>query len=260
MAAELDARALREEVMTVRTTADAALRAAAIVPLIASTSTLEAESATALDLARKAMLPVENEKKRVQDEYQAKLEEARRRREETDRKALIEREIAAAAELKKLLAPMIRQYQFADGLDRATVEMAQCKTEEGKAAHRPLVERCKRLKAFKEFMIARIKAKPYHWGWGEPGNARDILSADENGIRHTTAAVAWPDIGVKQLSRIVDYCAPDAGLGVKVMGEYHLGAAILFKDLGAAEISEIHRNKAVRSMQYLEEEAIRLLQ
>lgn len=260
IAAEFDARALREEVMTVRTTAAAAASAAAILPLVAATSTLEADSATELDLARKAMLPVENEKKRVQDAYQAKLEEARRRKDEMALKALKAGEVAAAAELKKLLATMIRQYKFADGLDRATVEMAQCKTEEGKVAYRPLVERCTRLKALKDFLIARIKAKPYHWGWGDPGNARDIVSADESGIKHTTAAVAWPDISVKQLSRIVDYCILDTSLGVKEMGEYHLGAAVLFKDLGAAEISEIHRAKAIQSTQYLEEEAVRLLQ
>lgn len=252
------AESLNEDVLNAKASSNAVGKVEALEPLVGDAAKLRETALSQLEGIKKKCAEIGREKVRVEEERRARAEAERKRLEEEARRALVAAEIQRGGEAHRAVLPAIRKFQFADALQTAKGIQEQMKTEEGRKATQPAIDLCTRLAAFKRFLIERLSADPFKWGWGEGGAARDIVGANDEGVKHSTGFASWPDVGIKQLVRIIERYVNDEKLGAKVRGESCLGAALLLRDLEAADQADLFARRAAQHMPSLEGEFIRL--
>jgi hypothetical protein len=252
------AQSLNEDVRNAIASSNAYPKAEALAPLVDETAKLRDSALSQLDGIKKKCADMGKEKARVEEDRKIRAEAERKRLEEEARRALIAAETKRGEEAHRAVLPAIKKFQFKEALETVKGIQDLMKTEDGRKATQPAVDLCARLIAFKAFLIERLNSDPFKWGWGEGAAARDIVGANEEGIRHSTGSAGWPDIGTKQLVKVFERYINDGKLGAKVQGENSLGAALLLRDLGAADVAELFARRAAQHMPSLEGELTRL--
>lgn len=252
------ARMLYEGAMNARTSSNAHEKVVAMTPLVDESAKLRDVAIKQFDIMKKRYADMGKEKARVEQERQVRAEIERKRIEEETRKALVASEVQRGGETHRAVLPAIKKFRFSEALETAKGFQEQMKTAEGRAAVQPGIDLCSRLVAFKRFLIEQMSAEPYRWGWGEGSSARDILGANDDGIRHSTGSAAWPEVSLKQLIKVIEHYVGNEKLGAKVRGEQYLGASLLLRDLDAGEPAELYGRRAVQHVPSLEGELTRL--
>lgn len=252
------ARALDEDVMAVKASSNAQEKVVAIAPFVDDSAKLREVALKQLEGIKKRYTDMGKEKVRVEEERRAREEAERKRQAEEAHRTLVASEIQRGAETHRAVLPAIKKFRFKEALDTAKGFQEQMKTPEGRAAVQPGIDLCTRLVAFKQFLIEQMSGESYRWGWGEGASARDIIGANEDGVRHSTGATAWTDISMKQLLKIIDKYVNNEKLGAKVQGEQCLGASLLLRDLEAGEPAELYGRRATQHVPSLEGELTRL--
>jgi hypothetical protein len=115
------------------------------------------------------------------------------------------------------------------------------------------------MRDLKRFLIERINAAPYTWGWGSGPSARDVVGADETEIRLRGQTVGWTEVSSRQLLKLIDHYATDSKVDNKVQAEQHLAAAILCHELGLTDRAQFYRNKIAGLYHSVDQEIARLL-
>lgn len=252
------AESLSEDVRNARASSNAVGKVDALEPLMGEAAKLRETALSQLEGIKKKCAEMGKEKSRVEEERRVRAEEERKRLEEEARRALVAAEIKRGGETHRAVLPAIKKFQFAEALQTAKGIQEQMKTEEGRKATQPAIDLCARLVAFKRFLIERLTAEPFKWGWGDGAAARDILGANDEGVKHSTGFASWPDVSIRQLVKIVEHYVNDEKLGAKVRGENCLGAALLLRDVEAADQSDLFARRAAQHMPSLEAEFMRL--
>jgi hypothetical protein len=252
------AQSLYEDVRNAMASSNAQPVVAAMDPLVEESAKLREGALPQLEGIKRKCADMGKEKVRVEEDRKVRAEAERKRMEEESRRALVAAEIQRGEEAHRAVLPSIRKFQFKEALQTAKGIQDLMKTDEGRKAAQPAIDLCARLVSFKAFLIERLAVDPFKWGWGEGAAARDIVGATEEGVRHSTGFAGWPDIGTKQLVKIIERYVNDGKLGAKVQGENALGAALLLRDLGAADAAEVFARRAAQHMPSLDGELTRL--
>ncbi|MGQ9660768.1 MAG: protein kinase domain-containing protein [Kiritimatiellia bacterium] len=231
---------------------------------------LEREITTKVAAIERASQRAENIRRQVEKERLDKLraeEEAARQREEEERQKREAERLRALAEAEKQRATaahvevveLIRKNQFEEAYDKLSQALAQCQTEEGKAAMKVFVDRVARLKELKAFLIKRMSSEPLKWGWGQGAAATDVLGADASGVKIKLGTVPWKEVSAAQMVRFVRAYLADKELRATVLADLNLAVAIYCEENGAKDLARQFADKAVDLFPSLAEEVKRLL-
>ncbi len=182
----------------------------------------------------------------------------RRKKEEAHKKQVAE-ELAALAALRNKQEDLLKQYRYEEILKTLHAKEPELQTSEARSALRAQIERFAFLQELKAFVIRTLNGRPFKWGWGSGVTARDILGADEGGLRITGGTVPWPDVPLVQMTKIIEHCLNDAQLDRKVRSRQTLAYAILHLETGNRDAAQNRLKEIVEKYPTLEEEAKRLL-
>ncbi|MFC1463171.1 hypothetical protein ACFLQU_06185, partial [Verrucomicrobiota bacterium] len=160
----------------------------------------------------------------------ATLAEEQRVLKEQQHKELAKKEMgmAEAAHAESLI--LLKQHSYKEAVDALEGQLKGYETEEGKEVMGILIERCTRLQGLKDFVIERLNASPYRWGWGlNSATAMDVIGADNLGVKLKGKTVDWSQVSSLQMLKFVDrYLKPPESkkLSLKVLAGQNMAAAI----------------------------------
>ncbi|OGV67246.1 MAG: hypothetical protein A2283_04870 [Lentisphaerae bacterium RIFOXYA12_FULL_48_11] len=196
-------------------------------------------------------------KKSEEEELKKKAEEEAAKRKAAELKALIENEIKLTESARNNCLPMIKLYDFKGALDSINGQAASFQTDEGKAAIKVLADRYTYLQKLKLYLIERLNAEPFKWGWLTP--SQDIIGANMLGVKLKTRIASWTEISGAQLLRIIDWSLANKATHYKVRAENALASAILCYELGGLEAAKKYANQSIDISVSMKEEVARLL-
>jgi uncharacterized protein involved in propanediol utilization len=106
--------------------------------------------------------------------------------------------------------------------------MAGYKTARGKLAIRNVINRYKQMALMQKELISCINKNPFPWGWGFGSSARDIVSADEKGVRikGSGAIHPWSGIAPPQMLKLVDHYLESRETRASSQSNMAMGAAV----------------------------------
>jgi hypothetical protein len=106
--------------------------------------------------------------------------------------------------------------------------MAGYKTARGKLAIRNVINRYKQMALMQKELISCINKNPFPWGWGFGSSARDIVSADEKGVRikGSGAIHPWSGIAPPQMLKLVDHYLESRETRASSQSNLAMGAAV----------------------------------
>lgn len=219
------------------------------------------ESAEKADAIR---IKVEKEREVVkrakEEELRQKKEREEQIRREKAHKELMKRELALVKTAQKESLILIKHHKYKEATDNITAQLPKYQTDEGREAAKILIDLYSRLHGLKLFIIERLNADPFKWGWIRP--RQDVLSADKFGVKLTKKSIPWEKVNIGQmLSFIEHYLSPPANFKVRqrVLGEQSLAAAIFCYENGGSKASARYAKKAVNLCSDLQKEVIRLI-
>lgn len=254
----LDAK--RDDVLKTQTRAVAAAAVAEIEVQLKANDVLLGEARDVLQ----RMEAKEAEAGRLKEEEirmrEARAEAERLRLEAEDLQRRTESEVAKAAELLKLSKDPTIRYAFSEALEPMAAALAAATTEPGRAALVLPVERLQRLQAFKTHLINGLNKSPYRWGWGmTAADSQDITGADEAGVKVTRGAVAWRDVPLSQLMKIIDHLGKTERRLSSERAEDCIATAILLEEMDMKEAACERVREAIAINQIIGADARRLL-
>jgi len=191
---------------------------------------------------------------------QARAEAERRQREAEALQRLTESEFRKATDLLARSKEPISRLAFSEALAPMETALAGFKTASGKALLALPVERLQRLQALKSNLIDCLNATPYRWGWGmTAADSQDVTGADESGVKITRGEVAWKDVPLPQLLKLIDYLGKTARRRSSERATDMIATAILLDERGMREQACERVREAIAINRLLADDARRLL-
>jgi len=273
-AREIEVAALkaRGEAASAKTSRKAKPKAVELAGMVKSTATLETETGDALKSAEEALAKVEKIKEKVQAEREAqrkaeqeaarrKAEQERERRERERRQALIENELELARAAWKDVVPLVKLQKYEEALRSLTVQKPKFQTDEGNEGLQVSIDRCERLQGLLLFLVKRLNARPFKWGWIQERSTEDIIGADKRSVKLRGRRVPWPEVGVRQMVQFIKkyVSTRDREVKPREMADQCLGAAIYCRVHGGTELAEAYAERATGLTPSLAREVKRLL-
>lgn len=194
---------------------------------------------------------LEDRKNAAEAERQKQLEE--------EREALVAKEKATVKSLHENAKPFVKKYEFDEQLNLLSGRMFTIKTDEGKTDLQVVIDRFQRLSNLKKFIIERLNAKPFRWGWGTGAKAKDVRGADDMAVKIVGSTIPWQDVSVVQFMKFVNHYLEDSGTKMSTKADHTLAVAIFYDDLGMVDKASRSAKEAVGMASHLRPQAKRLL-
>jgi len=271
-AREIESPALvgRNEAVSAHVSSDAVLKVKELSGYLASARRIEKEAKEAFENAATTVEKVEAIKTRVEKERDARRraeeEEALRKAEEEARKhseekheAMVQNELdlAKAARTDSLL--LIKRHEYKKAVDALTARLQDYETDEGRNAVRILINRYSRLQKLELFVIERLNADPFQWGWGFGRAAEDVLGADASGVKIRGGTVPWSQVNTAQMLKFIKHYLMSENIAARVLAQQNLAAAIFCYENGGVNAAAHYAKKAVELSPGLQKDVKRLL-
>ena len=225
-----------------------------------SLNSLEADAKQALERAkitaeRAEQIRDDIQKQRVEQERLAGL-----RQQEEERRQLVEKERARAENRDKELRTVVANGDYQDAIDTLKSELEGYQTEEGKRILQALQDRYTYLMELRSFLIDRLTADPYRWGWLRSASVtEDVLSADQEGVQLKGRRVPWKQVSIQQYIRFIEHYISDPKIRRGVRGKQYLATAIFCYENGGVDAAAAYVRKGLDLSPYLREEFERVL-
>ncbi len=215
---------------------------------------------------RKALAELDSdlkEAKEIRDTTQKDRERARVERERREADARHKAKVAAeeenAREARRNAQSLLPKNDFEGALQSIESALARSETEEAKRVINRLVLRYKRLGDLKRFLIERLNADPFHFGWIQDVSPVDTEGADATGVKARGKVVPWSAVTQPQLTKFFNYYLNSEKIRLSQRGELCLNLAVLYHEMGNSGNSDTYRQKAVKLCPDLTEDASQLL-
>ena len=267
------ARTLNDETQKASTAAIASRKIGRFPDMVKETQDLLSRAKSAVDEAaatasrvdtimnRVVRQRIEDDAKRKAEE-QAKAVEAEQAAKEAAHKKLAAEETAKADLAHTEILPSITKGKYEEALKTVTGKLPEYQTDEGKAAIQALIDRCKRLKDLRTYLIERLATNPMPWGWKQGRSNEDVVGADAVGVKLRGRTAPWEEVTVKQMLVFINYYLDDQmtkQIPLKVIADQHLNAAIYCFENGGVEAAQRFGSRAVELRPALAPELKRLL-
>ncbi len=257
--ARAEAESTGNDAMRARTSAEAAASEAKLRDQVASAENKAGQAAAALDQVRMAAARVLELRSAEERARKQSEEEALRQKAAEDHAALVESEKARAAELHKGALPLIEKYDFAQARSEMETALAAMRTDPGRAALGPIVERYRKLETTKEALIRLLNEKPFRWGWGTGATATDVRGADADSVDAAGKRVPWAEVSLAQMVKLLEHYQSDTTERLRVRADLALATAILLDENGRKEEALEHVKRARQLGEYGTAEVARTL-
>ena len=199
----------------------------------------------------------EEEARRAEEQRQA--EEAEKQRLESAHKVRVEEERAMAEAAGKEIRPLLKQNKFAEAAGTLKRQLGDYRTGEGKEALQVLLDRSTRLAEMKAFLVERLNADPFRWGWGSGSSAKDILGADATFIKVRGLDAPWTRVSPAQMMKFIRHYVDSTKIGARRAGAMSLAAAVYCHENGGVEAAAAFGDKAAELAPSLRAEVERLV-
>ncbi len=173
--------------------------------------------------------------------------------------ALVKREIARAAEIRRFNRELVEKNAFEEALRSATDAKNRCRTDEGRAKIKILEDKYRRLVELKEFLIERLTTAPMSFGWIQDGPPKDVLGGDAGGIKTRGKITPWSQVSLPQMVKFIDFYLADKRVVVSKRGQQNFAVAIYFHELDKPEVADTYLEEAETLYPTIRDETTRLL-
>ncbi len=189
------------------------------------------------DSARKILADIETPARRAAEMKKAAQEAADRRRTEEQRQRAeeqhrqqVQNERNAVRTAWENSRKRLARFRYSQALNELKARRALLETDEAKAMADVAIERYEQLQELHRFLIQRINAKRYRWGWGSGSSAQDIVAANENYLRISTENIRWEDVDRAQMVRMLRFYVEDDDLPRRERGQRELALAVFYAE------------------------------
>ena len=200
----------------------------------------------------------------IKDDELAKREAKRRQEEKARRereyKERVVTEGQMARQVRSETVALIEKHQYSQALDSTRGQLADYRTKEGRADMQVLIDRYERLTRLKQFLIRQLQTAPMSFGWVQDGPPKDVVGADETGIKTRDKTTSWSDVKLPQLLKFIKFYCRNTSVKRSERAEQYLAAAILFQECGKADVANEFRDEALVLASELNTDAERLLE
>lgn len=177
----------------------------------------------------------------IRAKFERDMEKAKREQAERDRlerearetqaaverkKVLIDTETAAAGVARSRVQAHMQTYTFDKAVEELKAERSRFETDEGKAALEKSIERYQRMAALHRYVVEKLNAQPFGWGWIQGTSQEDVAGADEKGVRTKTGVWPWSVVTIRQYLHFFRRYADDRSLRAREAADNYLAAAI----------------------------------
>lgn len=202
-----------------------------------------------------------DEQRRMEEEAaRIRAEEEERQRKEQEHQERMTAELQLAEQATQKGREFLAQHQYKEAADHIKTVLAECTTDEGKAAVGIVLARYERLQGLKEFLVEQLSADPFGWGWRQDGPQRDVFGADATHVEIKGGKkVPWSEVTRAQYMVFVEHYRMSRKVNAKGRADANLAAAILFFENGFPDRAQPYLESAVMLMPTLEEEGRRLV-
>jgi hypothetical protein len=178
-----------------------------------------------------------------------------------ERKALIQAEIKSVDSAQEDCMPLITQHRYQEAAAKLETHSREVKTDEGKDALKAAIERCSRLQSLKIFVIERLNAEQFPWGYLDPDThaALDVFGADEKDVKVRGKNVGWTTISAAQMKKFIDRALANEKLPIKTQAEQSFAAAVFIVVNGGDKAAKPYLDKALDLAPSLKVDAKQLL-
>lgn len=153
----------------------------------------------------------------------------------------------------------LQQKKYEEAVETLKENLSDYETQEGRTALETYIKRAELLLELKLFLIDRLNEDPFSYGLGFGASARDIKSADTNGIRAKGIFLSWEDVGVAQMLKFFRRYLRSEKVDVGKLSRMNLAAAVYCLVNGGEEAADRFGDQAVDYAPHLEEDIERIL-
>jgi serine/threonine protein kinase len=195
----------------------------------------------------------EKEAKEKKDKAEAQLAE--------EHKAVIQKELHSAESAQSGCVALITQNRYQEAAAELTSQSSNYTTEEGKKAIKMAIEKCNRLQSLKLFVIERLNADQYPWGYYDQDTRSqvDVTGADEKEVKVRTKTVAWTAINAAQMRKFIDRALSSDKVPIQMQADQNFAAAIFSVMNGLDKAAKTYLDKALSISPSLRNDAEQLL-
>ena len=186
-------------------------------------------------------------------------ERERKQREAEAHKRLVAQEKKRVKAIYADVKALVPSYHFDQAVARLQTAHDNLKTDEAKEDMDVYLGRMKWLADMKKKLITKLDKEPYRWGWGPPGNARDVTGADKDNVYVAKRPVAWPDVSLTQFLRFMNHYAELPDTPLPEQGWWALSEAILLNENGKKAEARESAARAVSLAVSVKDDAERLV-
>jgi len=204
-----------------------------------------------------AITAIKDDELARQEAKRRQEEKARREREYKER---VVTEGQMARQVRSEMVALIEKHHYSQALDSARGQLADYRTKEGRADMQVLIDRYERLTRLKQFLIRQLQTAPMSFGWVQDGPPKDVVGADETGIKTRDKTTSWSDVKLPQLLKFIKFYCRNTSVKRSERAEQYLAAAILFQECGKADVANEFRDEALVLASELNTDAERLLE
>jgi hypothetical protein len=205
-----------------------------------------------------AVTAVQGMRRQIEERREKARQESERRQKLAEQRALVQKEMALVSVIPEDNRALVKGNEFDQALRITEGIIAGLKTDEARAAARAVADRYVYLSGLKSFLVERLNAQPFQWGWGFGAAALDIVGATDVEIKLKQKAILWSSVGMPQMVKIIDNYISDKSLQIRVRAKQNLAAAILCEEQGLPDAMTKYQNRAVELSPALKEDVARL--
>jgi hypothetical protein len=217
----------------------------------------------AIKKAEKALEDMRKEQKSIvkqrEDEAKRQAELGAQQRREAEIKAKLNGELEAVAAAETKAMGLSKTYDFKEAAAAIATTQKTLETDEARKRCDLLALRYGKLRDLKAFVIERLTAEPFRWGWVEGASRKDVVGADDVMVRVTGGQIPWPRVLPGQFVGFAEHYLSGPQVKSKVAGEQYLALAVYFLLNGKDDQAKTCRTKALRAAPFLQDEADKLL-
>ena len=203
------------------------------------------------------------QQRREREEAERRQAELERRREEEERQRRIDLELGEVGVVTNAVQTLHREHAYGSALEEIETKLAALETREAREALSVIRDRYRMLQGLQVFLIARINEHPFEWGWVQEGSARDILAADERGIRIRGRAepVPWSGVLPRQMLYMIDHYLAHSGTRASQRMTQTMATAVYCFETGGERGVALARRyfDQALNLRYPQQDAMRLL-
>jgi hypothetical protein len=218
--------------MRARTSAEAAQASAKVGSIVVGIENAAGLVAASLDQIRQADTRVAALRDQEVQSRKARAEETQRQQAAAELAALIEKEKQRATDMHAKCRNLVVSYGFTAAKAELEAALLVAKTPEGKAALQGVIDRYRRLEAMLEGLIKNLNQKPYRWAWGGGAKAKDVDSANAEGVVVAGKQIPWVKVPLPQFIKLVDHYQSSQDEKTRARSEMAVALALLCDEAG----------------------------